>query len=282
MLLKSPHLLLVPPPGFVASIAIILTMTLRTAKSEAVGVLLVPKKDFGGWVPLALRLINLEFGFRDRRVHSSDEVIRRGNSLRSLRTCRPRLGTMTNRAARLSTPFPVTAHALTMIRTFQSRFPNVALLGIHFVTGLAGWMFNPLGSEMVANRAPARHLRHFRMTRVVKGHRKVQVFQFVENHDLRATLGGEISFSLRHFRASASAKAHGVDGWIRATVTAIAGHFQLFHRLARTFRGLLAKDRNRAGADKQRDPKDRDNGIAIPANILIGKDRFHALLTCGS
>lgn len=103
---------------FVTARAVVFMVAVGATQVVGVYVRLVPKLDAARRVSLPLRLVDLDFRFRDRRVHAPHQVVlcRRGHGATLLR--RSGLGLMAYAAGRFTAPFPMAAHALSVVGAF--------------------------------------------------------------------------------------------------------------------------------------------------------------------
>lgn len=168
-------------PLLVTAHAVVLVMAFNACQTEAVDMFSMPKQHLRSCsvVPPPLGAIKLGIRLWNRWVHHAHDVVARRNALRALgRTAG--LRKMTDATRCFVTPFAVAIQTLPVVRTFQPRPADVLSGRADLVAGLTGRVGGTFRCVVMADGAADGHLRHLRVTFVVKGNRKVTLFQLAE------------------------------------------------------------------------------------------------------
>lgn len=218
MLAHGPDLLDVLLARFVAPGTVVSPVALRAFELETVNVFGVAKNDLGPDRGLGPGFVDFRLGLGNRGCHVPKGVLSRDNT-----------GFLTDFlymagvAPRIVAPLPVTAHALTVISTLETRLLDVVALEFGRVTGPAGRMSLALRRVVVTKLATAGDGGEIRVPGMVKRDRAKAVYPLVltsndvQKHEVRTLLLFELRSPNLHARAYGKAKV--ARAWIRARVT---------------------------------------------------------------
>lgn len=143
-------------------------MAIDTTQPEQLNMLLVMKsydRTLFVW-----RGVDLCFGSFDLRVREPHDI----RSVRSRRQFLSLGGKVADNALSVMAPFAVTAKALTMICSLQSRLAEIGFIAVRLVALFARRDL-PRRTEVVAGAAVVSHLRHAGMQLMVKIHRLIKI-----------------------------------------------------------------------------------------------------------